>query len=271
MDIKLNNNEEICQEELINKILVVSAIVAATAFSSAQLRAFSIGWSCRDIIQFVAVFCIIILAIKRKKIKAHHKALFLIASYSTGAIAGVYTLGMLAGAIFMFPTAAVVMSVFYSVKTTLIYITLSLIFCCFIAFRFCSNLVLLTFSADILMANYSHWFVYIVCIGFFFAVMYATIYNYRKTMRMMIDEISIQRDELRKSNDELFNASKNIKILSGLLPICSSCKKIRDDKGYWSQLEFYIKENSEANFSHSICPDCIKLFYPEEYEFVKDK
>lgn len=62
---------------------------------------------------------------------------------------------------------------------------------------------------------------------------------------------------------ELKKAISEIKQLSGLLPICSHCKKIRDDKGYWSQLESYIRDHSDAEFSHSICPDCAKKHYPE--------
>ena len=57
-----------------------------------------------------------------------------------------------------------------------------------------------------------------------------------------------------------------IKKLSGLLPICSSCKKIRDDKGYWNQIESYIREHSEAEFTHSICPECSKKLYPDFYK-----
>ena len=56
---------------------------------------------------------------------------------------------------------------------------------------------------------------------------------------------------------ELQDALANIKRLRGLLPICASCKKIRDDKGYWNELEAYILEHSEAEFTHGICPDCI--------------
>jgi HAMP domain-containing protein len=53
-----------------------------------------------------------------------------------------------------------------------------------------------------------------------------------------------------------------IKTLSGLLPICASCKKIRDDKGYWKQIEGYIMAHSDAEFSHSICPECAAKYYP---------
>ena len=54
-----------------------------------------------------------------------------------------------------------------------------------------------------------------------------------------------------------------IKQLRGMLPICASCKKIRDDKGYWSQIETYIKKHSEAEFTHGICPECMRKLYPE--------
>lgn len=62
---------------------------------------------------------------------------------------------------------------------------------------------------------------------------------------------------------ELEQALEHIKTLQGILPICSYCKKIRDDKGYWDQVEIYIGKHSDAMFSHSICPECMKKFYPE--------
>jgi hypothetical protein len=52
------------------------------------------------------------------------------------------------------------------------------------------------------------------------------------------------------------------------VPICASCKKIRDDKGYWNQVEKYVSEHSEAKFSHGICPECLKKLYPE---FAQDE
>jgi AmiR/NasT family two-component response regulator len=68
--------------------------------------------------------------------------------------------------------------------------------------------------------------------------------------------------ELQARNAELQEALAKVKTLSGLLPICASCKKIRDDQGYWHQVEVYIRDHSEADFSHGICPDCKKKLYP---------
>jgi hypothetical protein len=57
-----------------------------------------------------------------------------------------------------------------------------------------------------------------------------------------------------------------VKTLSGLLPICASCKKIRDDKGYWNNLEMYISEHSSAEFSHGLCPGCAQELYPDYFK-----
>ncbi len=77
--------------------------------------------------------------------------------------------------------------------------------------------------------------------------------------------------ELKKEHDKLLQALKEIKTLSGLLPICASCKKIRDDKGYWNQIESYISRNSEANFSHGLCPECSDKFYGDKDWYIKMK
>ncbi|MDY6857377.1 MAG: response regulator [Thermodesulfobacteriota bacterium] len=69
--------------------------------------------------------------------------------------------------------------------------------------------------------------------------------------------------ELRRLNKELKLALDEVKRLRGILPICANCKKIRDDQGYWQQIETYIREHSEADFSHGICPDCLKKLYPK--------
>ncbi len=75
-----------------------------------------------------------------------------------------------------------------------------------------------------------------------------------------------KEQELRASNEELQRALREVKTLRGLIPICASCKKIRNDLGAWQQLEEYLREHSEAEFSHGLCAPCIKKLYPGVYE-----
>jgi len=78
-------------------------------------------------------------------------------------------------------------------------------------------------------------------------------------------------EEREKLIAELQEALNKIKTLSGLVPICASCKKIRDDKGYWNQLESYIQEHTEAEFSHGLCPDCLKKLYPDIFPSLQEE
>lgn len=78
---------------------------------------------------------------------------------------------------------------------------------------------------------------------------------------LMITDVT----ELKKTREKLEKALANVKQLSGLLPICSHCKKIRDDQGYWNQIESYLDKHSDAKFSHGICQECLKKHYAEFY------
>jgi hypothetical protein len=77
--------------------------------------------------------------------------------------------------------------------------------------------------------------------------------------RQLIKEKSI----IEKTLKELQESMERVKVLSGLLPICANCKKIRDDKGYWQAVEGYIMDHTDAKFSHGVCPECAKKLYPE--------
>lgn len=86
------------------------------------------------------------------------------------------------------------------------------------------------------------------------------------TLKNEMDCRKEREEELRRSNEELQRALREVKVLRGLIPICASCKKIRNDGGFWQQLEEYIGEHSEAEFSHGLCHPCLKKLYPGVYQ-----
>jgi PAS domain S-box-containing protein len=93
--------------------------------------------------------------------------------------------------------------------------------------------------------------------------------NHHKVIQCNIRDITerkLAEDERDRLILELREALSHVKLLSGLLPICASCKKIRNDKGYWEQMEKYITEHSEVDFSHGICPECAERLYPKFYK-----
>jgi hypothetical protein len=78
-----------------------------------------------------------------------------------------------------------------------------------------------------------------------------------------ITAAKLSEQERERLIKELQDALAEVRTLSGFLPICSSCKKIRDDTGYWNQIEAYISKHTQADFSHSLCPKCAKKLYPD--------
>jgi DNA-binding NtrC family response regulator len=91
--------------------------------------------------------------------------------------------------------------------------------------------------------------------------------NHLKVLPITVEN-AIKRKQAEEERDRLIRdlqqALAHVKTLSGLLPICAACKKIRDDSGYWNQIEAYLREHSQAEFTHSICPDCLEKLYGEE-------
>lgn len=83
--------------------------------------------------------------------------------------------------------------------------------------------------------------------------------EYKDRLELLVEE---RTRDLQNTNVQLRDALGKVKTLSGFLPICAGCKKIREDSGYWSQIEDYIESHSEAEFSHGFCPDCAKRYYP---------
>lgn len=89
--------------------------------------------------------------------------------------------------------------------------------------------------------------------------------NLEMQVKQRTAELQIEIEERKKTEESLREALSSIKTLSGLLPICASCKKIRDDDGTWVQIESYIKNNSDADFTHGVCPECAVKLYPATF------
>ena len=77
------------------------------------------------------------------------------------------------------------------------------------------------------------------------------------------EQLLATKARLEESNAQLERALADVKQLSGMLPICASCKKIRNDKGYWEAIEAFLRDHSDVQFSHGICPDCAARLYPD--------
>ena len=110
----------------------------------------------------------------------------------------------------------------------------------------------------------------LISLGFMVSIVLILI-AYNKKIRQNRKSLEAANSELGRLNTELQEKINEIRTLSGLLPICAQCKKIRNDEGYWEQLEGYISQHSAATFTHGICPHCLDDLYPGSAERIRAK
>lgn len=89
-----------------------------------------------------------------------------------------------------------------------------------------------------------------------------------KVFNLMVENRQRADEEREQLISELQQALNEVKTLRGILPICSACKKIRSDQGSWQQIESYIRDHSDAEFTHGICPDCAQRLYPDQWKKI---
>lgn len=248
------------KDELLNQVLILSSFVLIS-YVAGQIRALYIGWHIRDLIHFLCISLLILLTIYRRRFGVRQKAIFILILYTVGGLAGVFSLGILAATTTIIPAAAVIFSICYSRRSTYLYILGLMAIYTVIAILFCSKTIVFQYDADMLLTSYSHWIPYIINTALFCTVSCVAILNYRERTEALIDEVCQQRDALKGTNAQLEQALSEVKTLSGLLPICASCKKIRDDQGYWNRIEAYIENRTDAYFSHGICTECQEKLY----------
>lgn len=264
-------NENIFRAQLINRVMKMTTILAIVLFTSSQIRAFITGWTHMDLIYcFVFTGILSVLFTKHDGVGKTKTALILTLIIAL-AVAGTSTFGMLAGAIFFFPMAAVFIALFFSTLTVGIYGVLVTGYLIFLAVGFIFGYLSIAPGAAQLLSSPLHWNVYIMCFITFFMVTCTSIISYRQAIQKLIENVNCQREELKQKNMDLQQALNEISTLQGILPICSFCKKVRNDKGYWEQVDIYIHKNTLADISHSICPECVHKYYPEIQKEIPTK
>ena len=105
--------------------------------------------------------------------------------------------------------------------------------------------------------NHESWEVDEILVVSIYLVIALGLFAFRRWQEQRLIE-----EALKQQLTELNEALREIRQLQGIIPICASCKNIRDDQGYWHQVESYIRNHSHADFSHGICPDCMSKLYP---------
>lgn len=239
------------KDALINKVMLVLGIAAIPIIAISLLRILAMGWQSFFYIHILSVPAVILFAMYRKSISLYIKVFYLIAILFIISIFGFLNLSLSGGGIPFMILSIFVAVTFLDRKTAIWFYFLSVVIVAIIGLCFVKGIVEPKINISTYHSYITSW---IASLATFSIVIGLVILLAGSIGQLLNAKLS----ELRKTNDELQQALKEIKTLQGILPICSYCKKIRDDKGSWNQLETYIHHHSEAQFSHGICPECAK-------------
>ena len=255
-------DEYLVRNRIIDQLMVILASSAGFVFFLAELRALEIGWSIRDLIQFICMAAMILITIYGRRLLMQHKIfLMVLITFSIG-MTGFFTMGILTAGIMFLPLSGLFVALFYSRLGMTVFILISMISLGSISMKFISGGPVLHENTMALLNSRLHWAEYIICIGYFFIVCGITILGYRNAVGNLVKELKDRRDQLSRKNQDLQKALDEIKMLRRILPLCSFCKKVRNDKGYWEQVDIYLEKHTMTNISHGVCPDCMKKHYP---------
>lgn len=219
-------HESMLIDKLIDRILILWAILSCTSLLFSLTRALDIGWSHRDITQITLVSLNILVALYREKYTTNQKALFLVMVNLILGIIGILTLGMFAAGIFFLPVATVIIALLYPKQIVISFSVISMTFMTYIAYGFTTGQLELPVSAEALITNSRHWTFYVFCMGFFLFITCSTILSYRTIVKTLLTEIKKQRDQLELlANSDQLTGVCSMRRFKERLEFCSQQSK----------------------------------------------
>ena len=241
------------REKIVDGVLIVCAAILALPVAASLGRMIDIGWHPVMALQVSALLLCWVAVLLRKRISYIPKAILIITIFLSNGIVGVYQFGLIGNGMTFSILAPALAVVFFNMRVALmlyglVATSIAMIGCYVVQTKYLPGFNLHTYAV-----NYKSWLDFLFAFVFVAGILTVTGGVLFKQLTRKLIEVDMLKNE----------AEKKVKILSGLLPICSHCKKIRDDKGYWNQLESYITHHSEVQFSHGICEDCAKELYPD--------
>ncbi|MFH1981574.1 MAG: hypothetical protein ABIL58_07015 [Pseudomonadota bacterium] len=261
--MELASHREI-QEIQVNKILRLLGYMAIPILLINLSRFFIVGWLFSFNIYIIATLFILIIAFNVTKLPYSFKVSFLLFLFLSFAVSQGIDFGMV-GFMAEFLLLTVFLSVVFlhRIAAIFMYVVCGLVCACS-AFLCITGVLPLVLDFEKQINTIPSWSSFLVTFLFMASIIILIAGDIGNLLAEKIDT-------LEETNAELMNIIKEVTILQGILPICSKCKKIRDDKGYWYQVELYIERHSEAKFSHSLCEECSEILYGNEEWYIKGK
>jgi hypothetical protein len=257
------------RRQMIDGIALAWAFFTSCAYALVLVRALEIGWHVRDFIQLAFVASGVLVAVLRRRLSTKLKFRFLVGVSVAAGVTGYVTFGILAGSAYFFLVATTLVAIYCRRRVVVGFALFILLIMAVIGTGFATGRLRMASDASLLATSSIHWVLVVFCVALYLLIACGAVLTYRRAMETMLVEAERRNVELSETNEALMEARSEVRTLRGILPTCMHCKNIRPpgqeqgDPTPWVSVETYVREHSEAEFSHGICPECMKASYPE--------
>lgn len=251
----------------------VSAIMLALAVVGLPIslsRIPKVGFNLNHIIHIIVTVLIGLVFVIRNRLSDRQLAHITLFIFSVLSLASFWRYGIVSAGFFLASAGIFVAGATFGLRGGAVCAGLNLLMITVFAFLWLTGRLVFPIDVRDYIMLPSVWILLTVSFIITTAIYFLSATSFISELRELISAVETQKrelkrrsEELSRNNLELQTALSQVEVLSGLLPICANCKKIRDDSGYWKQVEEYFEEHSRAEFTHSICPDCLREMYPE--------
>jgi hypothetical protein len=252
------NRRKQIREALLDQMwkgLCIAALLGAPASAS---RALFTGWLHLYTFHVVLALVIVVVHACRSRMPFGVKATGLILILSCVGVAAVFRSGLLGLGLWWLLLSSLVAGLLFSIRWGIV---LAVVTCCIVVAAgvgFVTGILTMPFDANAYLAQPSSWATLLFAGALMPLFVFQAIAVYQKAMSDLLEEVGRQHDQ---QTILVAQAVAEIKTMRGVIAICAQCKKIRNDMGYWEQLEAYLEDHSEAQFTHSLCHPCGEALY----------
>lgn len=206
----------------------------------------------------------------RKKLSFNVRVGIILFLFYLVGISGLFSFGLIGAGIWWLILCAFIANMFYSQRTGLIHVAACLCIILVAAMAVTSGVVVVPFDANRYIVQPSTWITLLVgCVGLSLLII-AAVTTYQNAILGLLQEVERSKQAKTQLLEKQQQALDEIKALQSIIPICSNCRKVRDDDGFWENVEAYMHRRADIRFSHGMCPDCGQRLYGGVWNEVRD-
>ena len=270
-----DNHALLSRELLLSRLLeqiwnVVLAVSLLGGLLSIQRFRFT-GWLPIYNVHLFVILFFSVCWIYRRQLSFHIRVGILLFLFYLVGISGLFSFGLISAGIWWLILCTLIANMFYSLRTGIIHVGICLAIIVVAAVTITSGYIVVPFDANEYITRPSTWITLLVgCVALSILIISAVV-TYQRAILGLLQEVEHSKKQKIKLLKKQQQALDEIKALQSIIPICSNCRKVRDDEGFWENVEAYMHRRADIHFSHGLCPDCGQMLYGGVWNEAMDK